>query len=109
MRDGNRFEGKVLIDPTATVRSSVITGPTVIGRGAVVDAYLGPYTAIGAGTRIEGVEIERSIVSPGANVTHVGGRLVSSIVGPDARVYRDFSLPRAVRLWVGDGVEIGLC
>jgi glucose-1-phosphate thymidylyltransferase len=109
-RAGNRFEGRVLIDPTATVRSSVITGPAVIGPGAtVIDAYLGPYTTIGAGARIEGVEIERSIVSPGANVTHVGGRLVSSIVGRDARVYRDFSLPRAVRLWVGDGDEVALC
>jgi len=107
---GNRFEGRVLIDPTAAVRSSVITGPSVIGPGAtVIDAYVGPYTAIGADARIEGVEIERSIVSPGANVMHVGGRLVSSIVGRDARVYRDFSLPRAVRLWVGDGDEVALC
>ena len=107
---GNRFEGRVLIDPTATVRSSVITGPSVIGPGAtVIDAYLGPYTAIGARARIEGVEIERSIVAPGANVMHVGGRLVSSIVGRDARVYRDFSLPRAMRVWVGDGDEVALC
>jgi glucose-1-phosphate thymidylyltransferase len=109
-RAGNRFEGQILIDPTATVRSSAITGPTVIGPGAsVVDSYLGPYTAIGAGARIEGVEIERSIVSPGASVIHIGGRLVSSIVGRDARVYRDFSLPRALRLWVGSGDEVALC
>jgi glucose-1-phosphate thymidylyltransferase len=110
VRAGNRFEGRVRIDPTATVRSSAITGPAVIGPGAsVVDSYLGPYTAIGADARIEGVEIERSIVSPGASVMHVGGRLVSSIVGRDARVYRDFSLPRALRLWVGGGDEIALC
>jgi hypothetical protein len=42
-------------------------------------------------------------------VMHVGGRLVSSLVGRDARVFRDFSLPRALRLWVGDGDEIALC
>jgi len=107
---GNRIEGRVLIDPTATVRSSVITGPAVVGAGAtVIDAYLGPYTSVGAGARIEGAEIERSIVSPGASVMHVGGRLVSSLVGRDARIYRDFSLPRALRLWVGDGDEVALC
>jgi hypothetical protein len=40
---------------------------------------------------------------------HVGSRLVSSVVGRDARVFRDFSVPRAVRLRVGDGTEIALC
>ena len=75
----------------------------------IVEAYVGPYTSIGAGARIEGTEIERSIVSPGASVTHVGGRLVASLIGCDARVFRDFSLPRAMRLRVGDGDEIALC
>jgi glucose-1-phosphate thymidylyltransferase len=106
----NQVEGRVLVDPSAEVRASAIIGPTVIGPGAVVsDAYIGPYTAIGAGARVEGAEVERSIVSPGASVMHVGGRLVSSLVGRDARVFRDFSLPRALRLWVGDGDEIALC
>jgi glucose-1-phosphate thymidylyltransferase len=109
-RPSNRFEGRVLIDRTATVRSSMITGPVVIGPHAtVVDAYLGPYTSIGAGARVEGAEIERSIVAPGASVMHIGGRLVSSLVGRDARIYRDFSLPRALRLWVGEGDEVALC
>lgn len=40
---------------------------------------------------------------------HVGGRLVASVVGRDARVFRDFSLPRALRLRVGDGTEAALC
>jgi len=106
----NRLEGRLLIHPTANVRASAIIGPTVIGPLATVtEAYIGPYTSIGAGARIEGAEIERSIVFPGASVMHVGGRLVSSIVGRDARVFRDFSLPRALRLWVGDGDEVSLC
>jgi hypothetical protein len=42
-------------------------------------------------------------------VMHIGGRLVASIVGHDARVFRDFSLPRAMRLRVGDGNEVALC
>jgi glucose-1-phosphate thymidylyltransferase len=109
-RRGNRIEGRVLIDRTATVRSSVITGPAAVGPGAtVIDAYLGPYSSIGAGARVEGAEIERSIVGPGASVMHIGGRLVSSLVGRDARIYRDFSLPRALRLWVGEGDQVALC
>jgi len=37
------------------------------------------------------------------------GRIVASVVGRDARVFRDFSLPRAMRLRVGDGTEVALC
>ena len=106
----NRIEGRVLIDPTATVTTSVIVGPVVVGEGAAItNAYIGPYTAIGAGAVIEGVEIERSIISPGARVMHVGARVVSSLVGRGAHVFRDFSLPRAMRLQVAEGDEVALC
>lgn len=109
-RDDNRIEGRVHIAPTASVTMSVIVGPVVVGEGAeVANAYIGPYTSIGANARIEGVEIERSIILPGARVMHVGGRLVSSLVGRGAHVFRDFSLPRAMRLFVGEGDEVALC
>jgi glucose-1-phosphate thymidylyltransferase len=107
---GNRIEGRVQIHRDASVRSSVIVGPTVIGCGArISDAYIGPYTSIGADARVEGAEIERSIIAAGASITHIGGRLVASVVGRDARIFRDFSLPRALRLRVGDGTEVALC
>jgi glucose-1-phosphate thymidylyltransferase len=107
--DGNRIEGRVRIHETATVTDSVLVGPVVIGPGAsVVDAYIGPYTALGEGARIEGAEIERSIVSARGSVSHVGTRLTASVVGENARVFRDFSLPRALRLRIGDGAVVGL-
>jgi glucose-1-phosphate thymidylyltransferase len=106
----SRFEGQLDIDPTAIVRDSVIVGPVVIGPGAVIqDAYIGPWTSIGAGARVEGAEIERSIVAQGASITHVGARIIASYVGHDARVFRDFSLPRALRLWIGGDDEVALC
>ena len=108
--NGNLIEGRVRIHEGASVSASVIVGPAVIGAGArIADAYIGPYTSVGAGARIEGTEIERSIISAGASITHVGGRLVASVVGRNARIFRDFSLPRALRLRVGDGTEVALC
>ena len=108
--NGNRIEGRVWIHEAASVHASVIVGPTVIGPGArVADSYIGPYTSIGERACVEGTEVERSIISAGASVKHVGGRLVASVVGRDARVFRDFSLPRALRLRVGDGTEVALC
>jgi glucose-1-phosphate thymidylyltransferase len=107
---GNRIEGRVQIHERATVRCSVIVGPAVIGPGAyIADAYIGPYSSIGAGARIEGAEIERSIVCTGASIMHIGSRLAGSVIGRNARVFRDYSLPRALRLRVGDGTEVALC
>jgi glucose-1-phosphate thymidylyltransferase len=108
--DGNRFEGAVVIHPTACVSSSVIIGPVVIGAESLItDSYVGPHTSIGERVRIEGAELERSIVLAGASVLHVGGRVVASVVGRNARIFRDFSVPRALRLQVGDGDEVALC
>lgn len=108
--DGNRFEGRVFIDATASVVSSVICGPVIVGPGAhIADSYIGPHTSIGERVHIEGAEIERSIVLAGASILHIGGRLVASIVGRDARIFRDFSMPRAMRMQVGDGDEVALC
>jgi glucose-1-phosphate thymidylyltransferase len=108
--DGNRFEGPIAIHPTACVTSSVIIGPVMIGADALIaDSYIGPHTSIGERVRIEGAELERSIVLADASVLHVGGRLVASVVGRHARVFRDFSMPRALRLQVGDGDEVALC
>lgn len=108
--DGNQIEGRVLIDATASVCNSVLVGPIVVGPGVQIrDAYIGPYTSIGTGAWIEGAEVERSIIGAGATLTHVGTRLSASVVGRNARVFRDFSLPRALRLNVGEGNEVGLC
>jgi glucose-1-phosphate thymidylyltransferase len=106
---GNRIEGRVVIHPSARVSASVILGPSLIGAEArIADAYIGPYTTVGAGAVIENCEILRSIVGPGARLSHVGGRIEGSTIGCDANIFRDFRLPRAMRLHVGEGVEISL-
>jgi glucose-1-phosphate thymidylyltransferase len=106
----NSFEGRVFIHREASVTSSVICGPVIIGPHAyIADSYIGPHTAIGERVRVEGSEVERSILLQGASILHVGGRLVSSVVGRNARVFRDFSVPRAFRLHVSDGNEVALC
>ena len=105
----NQIQGRVAIHPSATVEGSIIRGPVIVGEGAIVrDAYLGPGTAVGAHARIEGAEVEHSMVLEGARIENLGGRLEASIVGRDSRIYRDFTLPRAMRFVVGDGVNVAL-
>jgi glucose-1-phosphate thymidylyltransferase len=103
------IQGVVAIDPTARIERSVIRGPAVIGaRARLRDAYVGPYSSIGEDVLIEGAEIEHSVVLPGCSIRHLGGRIEASVIGPKSRVFRDFRLPRALRLTVGEGAEVSL-
>jgi glucose-1-phosphate thymidylyltransferase len=107
--DGSEIQGPVLIDPSATVRSSLVRGPAIIGpRSRVVDSYVGPYTSVGADVRIEGTEIEHSIVMDDAELLFIGSRLETSIIGRGARIMRRFGTPSALRLSVGDGAQVAL-
>jgi glucose-1-phosphate thymidylyltransferase len=105
----SRIQGTVSIHPTARVESSIVRGPVIIGAGVRLrDAYVGPYTSIGEDVVIEGAEVEHSIVMPEASIRYLGGRLEASVVGTRARVFRDFRLPRAMRLSVGREAEVSL-
>src|SRR4051812_14938312 len=104
-----QVDGRVAIDPSATLASTTVRGPAIVGPGVRLShAYVGPYTSLGAGVTLEGVEIENSIILPGAVIRHLGRRLEGSVVGSEAKVHRDFALPAALRLWVGDRVEVSL-
>jgi len=103
------IQGAVVADATARIESSTVRGPAIIGPGALLrEAYVGPYTSIGEGVLVEGAEIEHSVVLSGASISHLGGRLEASLVGRETRVFRDFRLPRALRLQVGEGASISL-
>ena len=95
------------IHPTAELKSSIIVGPSIIGPGArISNSFVGPYTSIGASAEIEGAEVERSIIAEGARIMHVGRRIEGSTIGQRATIFRDFALPRGIRLHVGANAEM---
>jgi glucose-1-phosphate thymidylyltransferase len=103
------FQGAVRVHPTARLEYSLIRGPAIIGpRTRLSHAYVGPYTSIGADARIDGTQVEHSIVLDGSELLHVGTRLDSSVIGRGARIDRSFGLTTAMRLSVGDGAEVKL-
>jgi glucose-1-phosphate thymidylyltransferase len=105
----SKIQGPVVAHPLARIESSIVRGPAVIGAGAHLrNAYVGPYTSIGDDVLVEGAEIEHSVILAGACISHLGGRLEASVVGPKSKVFRDFRLPRALRLTLGEGAEVSL-
>lgn len=107
--DDCELQGPVVIHPTAVLRRTLVRGPAIIGpRARLTDAYVGPYTSIGADTFLEGTEVEHSIVMDEARLLHVGSRLETSVIGRGACIKRRFDMPSAVRLSIGDGAEVVL-
>jgi glucose-1-phosphate thymidylyltransferase len=103
----SKVEGRVSIAADATVERSVVRGPAVIGSGArIVDAYVGPYTSIGAGCEITGSEVEHSILLEGAVLRNLETRVEASLLGRNVRLLRGEAVPKTLRMIVGDNSEI---
>jgi len=105
----SQVEGRVVVEAGAKLERSTVRGPAVIGAGAhLIDAYIGPYTAVGEGCIVERAEVEHSILLMGSSVRGLDGRMESSLLGRDVTISRGRQQPRAYRFMVGDNSEIGI-
>ena len=99
----------MIVEAGARLERATVRGPAIIGAGAhLVDAYVGPYSAIGGDCVIEDAEVEHSILLEGSSVRGLDGRMESSLLGRNVRISRDDRQPRAYRFMVGDNSEIGI-
>ena len=104
-----RIEGKVVIEPGAVIRQSVIRGPAIIGSNATIShAYIGPFTAIMKDVEIQDTEIEHSIVLEGSSLRDLANRVTDSLIGRNVRIYRVPVKPSAYRFMLGDNSEVGI-
>ena len=108
--DGDsRVDGRVVLETGAKLVRSVVRGPAIIGKGAVVtDAYIGPYTAVGDGCVITSSELEHSIVLENSTIEDIHTRIEDSLIGRNVRVTKSAMKPRAHKLLLGDNSHVGL-
>ena len=105
----SRVEGKVVLERGARLERSTVRGPAIIGAGAEIrDAYVGPYTSIGADCRIDRCEIENSIVLEGSRLERIPMRIADSLIGKNVRIHPGLERPRVHRFLIGDNSEIGI-
>ena len=106
----SQCDGRVVVEAGAVLERSTVRGPAIIGaRARLVDAYVGPYTAIAEDCVVQRAEVEHSILLAGAQVRNLSGRMESSLLGRNVVVARDERRqPRAYRFMVGDNSEIGI-
>ncbi len=113
MDDASRVEGKVVFEGgsgSVTLIDSIVRGPAIIGPGTRIEqSFVGPYTAIAAGCRLQGIEIENSIVWEGSTLESIPLRISDSLIGRGVTIRRQPNVkPRAHRFLVGDNSDIGI-
>jgi glucose-1-phosphate thymidylyltransferase len=102
------LSGRVRIEAGAKVERSMIRGPVIIGRGAqVVDARIGPFTAIGDGVQIRRSRVEHSVILEHSRIEDVA-RLEDSLLGKRVFVHPGHNRHGELSLMVGDDSVVEL-
>jgi glucose-1-phosphate thymidylyltransferase len=105
----SQLDGRVVVGAGSRLERSTVRGPAIIGADVrLIDAYIGPYTAVGDECVIESAEVEHSILLAGCEVRALELRVESSLCGRNVRVGRDGRQPRAYRLMLGDNSELSV-
>ncbi|TMK75983.1 MAG: glucose-1-phosphate thymidylyltransferase [Actinobacteria bacterium] len=103
----SKVEGRVVVQDGARLERAVVRGPAIIGAGSrITDAYIGPYTSIDANVTVERAEVEHSILLSGSSVTDLDSRMEASLLGKNVTLCRGATLPKTLRMIVGDNAEI---
>ena len=103
----SKVEGRVIVRDGARLERAVVRGPAIIGRGSrITDAYIGPYTSIDRDVTVERAEVEHSILLSGSSVTDLDSRMEASLLGKNVTLCRGATLPKTLRMIVGDNAEI---
>lgn len=103
----SQVDARVTVEQGAIIRNSVIRGPTIIGANTVIEnSYVGPFTSIYENVKVTNCEIEHSIILEDSTISDLPARLQDSLIGRKTMVTRNKSLPRAIKMNLGDNSNV---
>ncbi|MFC4425000.1 glucose-1-phosphate thymidylyltransferase [Deinococcus navajonensis] len=107
--EDSQITGRVIVPASSSVVRSKIVGPVLLGENVhVEDAYIGPFTSVGADCVVRQAEIEYSALDAGALVEKVDIRLQDCLIGVKAQVCGGQRRPRALKLTISDASVVEL-
>jgi len=98
---GSKIADRVVIGENSVIEDSVVDNYSIIGRNVVVKkSHIGPYTSVGDGSRLAGVNIRSSIVMEDCIIEGVTADICMSIVGSGSIINtkRD---QKKISIWLG--------
>jgi len=105
----SKLEGNVEIRKGSTIKNCVLRGPISIAEDCILeDAYIGPFTSIGAGSVIKKAQIENSILMGNCKVHDLDTILDSSLIGWNAEITQKNGYPKADTMYIGDDSVVQL-
>lgn len=100
---------RVLLGKNSRIIESVVRGPVIIGDNTVIrHSYIGPYTSIGNDCRIEGSEIEASIIMDNCVITNIPGRIDRSLLAHNAQLISTARMPKTSRFVLAENTYVEL-
>jgi glucose-1-phosphate thymidylyltransferase len=107
--DKSSISGRVIIEKGAEVINSTIRGPAIVGENSrIIDAYIGPYTAVYHDVLIQNSEVEHCIILENCRISDIGARIEDSLIGRNVEITRSPLRPKAYRMTLGDNSQIGI-
>lgn len=98
--------GEAVIGEGTTIIRSTVRGPAVIGSNVLVqDSHIGPYSAVGDGSKLIGCEVENSVILDDCLLENIYSRIDMSIIGNGSIIKRR-SIPESVCIWAGKDSKI---
>ncbi|MFC1938418.1 glucose-1-phosphate thymidylyltransferase, partial [Chloroflexota bacterium] len=98
--------GRVAVAEGVKIENSTIRGPaSVAGNCHIKDSFIGPFTSIAAGTKVESSRIEHSVILENCFISNIE-RLEDSIIGRGANVTRRDNILKPARLFIGDDARV---
>ena len=105
----SQVDHNVTVEEGAEIINSVVRGPSIIGKNTrIVNAYVGPFTAIYHDCLIEDCEIEHSIVLENTTIVSIPYRIEDSLIGRNVEIRRSPFKPKAYKMTLGDNSKVGL-
>jgi glucose-1-phosphate thymidylyltransferase len=100
--------GRVEIREGTKVENSIIRGPVAIAEKCYIrNSFIGPFTSIGAGTKVEDSSIEHSVILEDCHICRIE-RLGDSLLGREVEVSKSDGQFRTIKLFAGDNAKFEL-
>jgi glucose-1-phosphate thymidylyltransferase len=105
LRLGQQITGRVAIGEASIIENCILGGVSILNDCHITNTFFGPFTSIGAGTRIKNSSIEHSVILNNCFISNID-KLSDSIIGKNANISKQEGTLKTIILFLGDDTKV---